>query len=539
MNAPNRAPRWLTPVLFFSLLPGCHSGTVDEPDDAGFAGSPAGSGGATGLGEGGARQDRTDRPSSGGSASDLPESSLGGAAPAETAGGLGGCGSTDCAVCPAGTSSELANGSACVPCAEGTFSEPAATSCTPHRVCAWAQIEAAPGTNTTDTVCARGSIYRQFGTAEADMAHDVARAPDGGAYVVGATSGVLAEGSTGSSDAFLRRYGPTGDVIWTRQFGSIEADSATSVAVDRHGHVIVLGNLQGLSESRNLGTFLRKFDADGNTLWQIEVSDGSQAERLAVDSHGNLFVAGVTMSALEGAPAGGKDVFVRKYDSNGEPVWARQVGSTGDDEVGGIAVSPEAHVVVVGSTAGDLSGPSLGGKDAFLWALRQDGQDDWAAQFGSAADDGASAVASRGGHTYVAGWTQGDLAAESGGEEDLFVREFDRNGLPLIALQFGGSSAELPTDVALDGARLHIVAGIRSTSEDGSAAADARVFTYANGRITPGRTLGSDAFDWPTGMALGRSGELFVVGSTLGALQGEQLGAGDAFVARFKALVEG
>src|SRR5687768_4806749 len=57
----------------------------------------------------------------------------------------------------------------------------------------------------------------------------------------------------------------------------------------------------------------------------------------AVDSDGNVYVAGTVAGTLPGhASAGASDAFVRKYDAAGNEVWTRQFGSISNDEAVGV-----------------------------------------------------------------------------------------------------------------------------------------------------------------------------------------------------------
>ena len=58
------------------------------------------------------------------------------------------------------------------------------------------------------------------------------------------------------------------------------------------------------------------------------------ADQLAqVDDVGNAWVAGYTVSSLDGnANAGSSDIFLMKFDAQGVHLWTRQRGGKGRDE---------------------------------------------------------------------------------------------------------------------------------------------------------------------------------------------------------------
>lgn len=77
----------------------------------------------------------------------------------------------------------------------------------------------------------------QFGTDQPDFAQGVAVTSTGVVWVVGSTSGDLADPSAGFSDAFIRRYPTDSSAPESEQFGSSAGDAAYDVVVDVHDNV--------------------------------------------------------------------------------------------------------------------------------------------------------------------------------------------------------------------------------------------------------------------------------------------------------------
>src|SRR3954468_24014983 len=99
---------------------------------------------------------------------------------------------------------------------------------------------------------------------------------------------------------------------WARQFGSSALEYSTSAAADVLGNVyvsgITRGNLEGPSAGGEDG-FVAKYDATGNLSWTKQfgttADDGSQA--ISADGLGNVYVTGRTEGSLGGPNAGGED----------------------------------------------------------------------------------------------------------------------------------------------------------------------------------------------------------------------------------------
>jgi hypothetical protein len=311
---------------------------------------------------------------------------------------------------------------------------------------------------------------RQFGSPERDLPKGVGVDDAGNVYVVGQTFGTLpGQRSAGGWDAFIRKYSPAGDEVWTRQFGSGGAESAAAVRVDHAGNAYVVGGTRAaLPGQTNIGDwdgFIVKFDPVGNTVWthQFGTVNEDYAMAVALESDGDPVVAGETAGLLAGAaPAGGLDGFVREYDPAGNVVWTRQFGSRADDYAVGAAVAPTGDVLVAGTTLGTLPGrASQGNTDAYVVAFNAKGGDLWQTQFGTAGDDDAEAVAfDAGGHAFVTGRVGGGLpGARSNGGSDAFLAGLGRTGDVQWARQFGGPADDYALGLAIGPGGFYLTGG--------------------------------------------------------------------------------
>lgn len=283
---------------------------------------------------------------------------------------------------------------------------------------------------------AGGTVWaRQFGTSSTDVIDGLAVGSDGRVVVAGTTRGVL-QGTgygVGVGDAFVRTFHANGDHGWTRQFGSVGEDFALGVAVGPGGRVALVGGTMGdladpLAPGRSESdAFLRVFEADGTIAWtrQFGTDRNDHLFRVAFADDGTLLAFGATDGALASTNAGGRDLFVRAYDADGQALWTRQFGGAGDDHAVALAVAGGGQVVVAGVTTGTVTGRSMGGNDAFVARIGAGGATVWLRQFGTAADDAARAVAiGPAGEAIVFGTTGGALAGASTGDDDVFLRAY-------------------------------------------------------------------------------------------------------------------
>ena len=264
---------------------------------------------------------------------------------------------------------------------------------------------------------------RQFGTEERDSARSVVVDGGGSVYVVGETKGAF-PGFTHKEAyraAFVRKYDGDGNELWTRQFSTGGRDTATDVVAGSGEGVCIVGETNGAFPGQdNLGgedAFVRKYNSEGNELWtrQFGTSEADEANDVALDGSANVYVVGETDEALPDQTyvGGFGDAFVRKYDGDGAELWTRQFGTEQIDLVDGVDIDDEGNLYLVGLTEGVLPGQiSLGGRDAFVIKIADPAPTVSAPTLapGSATptparqDSGGGCTAGPGGGTVYAGW---------------------------------------------------------------------------------------------------------------------------------------
>ncbi len=178
---------------------------------------------------------------------------------------------------------------------------------------------------------------------------DIVGDATGNAYVLGCFSSgptfTIASGFTltnhGGSDVFLAKYNPQGGVVWAKSAGGTNADTATAMAKDGNGNIIITGYFK--SASITFGTitltnadvsgttndiFIVKYDALGNVIWAVSYggSGDDNANDIAIDSYNKINLVGkfnstnLVLGTANLSNVGGWDVFYAQFDANGNPV---------------------------------------------------------------------------------------------------------------------------------------------------------------------------------------------------------------------------
>ncbi|MGA7953401.1 MAG: SBBP repeat-containing protein [Gloeobacterales cyanobacterium] len=206
-----------------------------------------------------------------------------------------------------------------------------------------------------------------------DESYDLAVDKSGNSYLVGWTQGLSKEADPGRDllkyDAWLSKVDASGVIQWTQQFGSSGEPGKTGlefawgVDTDSQGNIYVTGWTTGVVGAQNFGSydvFLTKFDPNGNQIWAKQVGtkgdDGQFQSDIVIDANDNIFVSGYTNDKLgSGSSEKSYNAWVGKFDTNGNNKWIQLIGvKDKDDNATGLAVNNNGQVVVTGYTEGFL-----------------------------------------------------------------------------------------------------------------------------------------------------------------------------------------
>ena len=384
----------------------------------------------------------------------------------------------------------------------------------------------------------------QIGTSGDDVSRSVAVDGLGNAWISGYTDDSLGGSGAGSYDAFLSKFDAAGNHLWSQQLGTVTSDRSSSVTVDGLGNAYISGETSGSLGGPHAGgsdIFLSKFDSDGNELWsqQIGTTGRDESVGVAVDGLGNIYISGTTEGSLGGPGAGGFDAFLFKFDGDGNQLWSQQFGTSSFDWSYSVAVDSVGNSYVSGWTRGSLGGPNAGSADAFLSKFDTDGNHLWSQQIGTSDYDQSNSVAVDGlGNAYISGPTLGSLGAPNAGDWDAFLSKFDANGNHLWSQQIGTSGRDQSWSVAVDGLGHAYISGVTDGTLGGSGFGSYDAFLSkfdAAGSHLWSQRRGPSTYVFRQSVAVDGLGNAWISGYTGGSLGGPNAGGNDAFIAKFSA----
>lgn len=241
------------------------------------------------------------------------------------------------------------------------------------------------------------------------------------------------------------------------KIGGTGEQKAESIICDNTGNVIVTGEIRGncdfggiiINATTNIynpgspfsplvylfDLFIAKYNKDGGVIWAKKINNGSgnnnlntaKSSKIQIDASGNLYVTGKFTNSLTfeaGTPssftltsAGGTDIFIAKYDMNGNFIWAKKSGGTGNDEANDLEIDTSDDLYISGTFNGTAtfgtspvttSISSYGGSDIFIAKFSNSGTLLWLQKGGGASDDSGEGIAiGSSGKVYITGSING------------------------------------------------------------------------------------------------------------------------------------
>lgn len=220
----------------------------------------------------------------------------------------------------------------------------------------------------------------------------------GNSIVIGNFTGTISVGNTtlislGYMDVMVIKYDANGQILWATQAGGSNIDQGKQISVDADGNLYVVADYfgsptwGGYSIPNNGATdaLIAKLNPSGQILW-VEPITGSSYEYVAgivSDGAGNSYVIGRFLLSTDiGGQTltsrGNNDIYVAKFDSSGQKLWAQNVGGTDHDLGYGLSLDPSNRLTITGVMSGTAifgedTVSTTGGEKVFVWML--DGND--------------------------------------------------------------------------------------------------------------------------------------------------------------------
>ncbi|MCD6216599.1 hypothetical protein J7L05_01925 [bacterium] len=334
--------------------------------------------------------------------------------------------------------------------------------------------------------------------------------------------GVEERTSIGGEDIYLSKFNPAGDLVWALTWGGDgDYQLGNDVAIDINDNVYVAGQFQGtgdfdpgidVDERSSNGSddaFISKFNADGDFIWAQTWGAGQSdfCNGIDTDTSNNVIVTGAFRETVDFDPGDGEDnhiapngkydIFVSKFNPDGDFIWARTWGASQNDIGMKLVADSSDNTYITGYYRGTVDfDPSLesdehtskGADDIFLSKFNSDGDFQWADTWGSDNyyGDYSFAIAKDDlENIYVTGRFRGTVDFDPGagedlhytnGGSDLYLSAFNSDGDYLWAETWGGNGGERGYGVTVNGDEIFLT-GYFQYTVDFDPASDLDVYT--------------------------------------------------------------
>jgi len=391
--------------------------------------------------------------------------------------------------------------------------------------------------------------------------------------------------SADGRDIFLNMFSQSGDLHRITSWGGGWFDEVASLGLDSSGNFYAAG-LDTDPGTQDVGAFVAKLDHDGDVTWNKiwGVNADISATAVAIDESGNTFVVGHFTGTIDFHPGpqqfilssnGLDDVYISKFDADGDFQWVRVWGGNLDDDGNSITISGDDSIYVTGSFKGTVdfdpgtavaSRDSLGNSDIFVSKFNSLGNLLWVQTWGGSGDDAGYAITvDNDGMVYTVGKFFGSVDFNPGvgvdghisaGLHDAFLSKSNSGGGFQWAQSWGGNGEDAASAIDLDSENNIVVAGTYDDTVDLDPGPSTDWHdTHGNndiflsklddsGDFLWGAGWGGTSIDTPYSLAIDGMDNIFVAGTFFGTVDfdpgpGEEIytskGYADAFLSKFPA----
>lgn len=365
-------------------------------------------------------------------------------------------------------------------------------------------------------------------------------------------------------DFFIAKYDASGSVIWAKRVGGNMREFGKSIAVDKIGNCYVTGAFNSPSitigstilyyASSDFNMFIVKYDANGNVIWAKSAGGDSEGRGIAVDGNGNSYVTGFfrdshitfgSTTLIDTVNVNNK-IFIVKYDSSGNLIWAKKPMKSGSGYANKIAVDGAENSYIIGNFSSTAiffgndtlinNGGSNGTSDLFIIKCDTSGTVLWSKSAEGLYSDFITGIAvDSSGNSYVAGSYDSPTITfgstllinnSTGADDDMFIVKYDTNGSIIWAKSVGGTYDDIINDVSIDGSGNIYTTGFYSnasinfggvtlTNNNGlDGYSDIFLVKYdTSGSVVWGKSVGGSNYDGGSGVDVDANGNCYVAGN--------------------------
>jgi hypothetical protein len=183
-----------------------------------------------------------------------------------------------------------------------------------------------------------------------------------------------------AEDLFLLKADRFGNKLWSQYFGGSKVDVIRYLSQTLDGGFL----LSGSSESYGPGEsdiWIIKAYPSGLIEWNKNygTSNNEYGGKALENNDGSLFLIGNG----DISDSGDQDIWLIKTNSQGDSLWSKTYGGTGDETGHDIISLGDSSYIILGST----SSYGNGGADILLMKIDKEGAEEWSLNYGGTSDE--------------------------------------------------------------------------------------------------------------------------------------------------------
>lgn len=285
---------------------------------------------------------------------------------------------------------------------------------------------------------------RTYGGISDDKASSIQQTSDGGYIIAGYTESF----GSGGRDFFLVKIDSDGDTMWTRTYGGTGSDFAYSVQQTLDGGYIVAGGTSSFGAG-DMDYYLVKTNSIGDTVWTRTYGGTGMDDFCEVQqtTDGGYIIEGCTNSF----GAGSVDFYLVKTNPLGDTLWTKTYGRSTQDWGSSVDQTSDGGYILAGYTSF-----GAGSYDIYLVKTNSVGDTLWTRNIGGAGEDDANSIEQTTDGGYIVAGLTDSFGAGLG---DFYLVKTDSLGSPMWTRTFGGSSSDWAWSVRQTSDEGYIIAG--------------------------------------------------------------------------------
>lgn len=273
-------------------------------------------------------------------------------------------------------------------------------------------------------------------------------------------------------NSFIIKLNPTGNFIWAKNIGASGANCGIGpIESDANGNLVLSGNFETPSNAidfdpgsgiHNLyavgghDVFLLKINPLGDAIFAFSFGGqfGDSGHWIKIDKFGNIYLTGMFDGTCDFDPGVGsntingyQDIFVAKYNSNGQHLWAKALSGNNVLVAHTIELDQHQNIILGGYFRGSADfdpGPAIltytsnWNSDSFITKWDSLGNYIWSSFYGGASHDESMALClDANDNIYTTGYFQDSCIFNVGNSQQVlttnaifcsFVSKFDSTG---------------------------------------------------------------------------------------------------------------